>query len=357
MIFLSRTRMNLNDDEIFNDTSDVIPTISKSIKKRSQARIIRSVWFNREAQPERHFRELLMLFTPWRNEVTDLLKNYSSYEEHYMTRRDEISEQMQQYAICSEVGNHLQECDDDAYDTIAPVTQDVERQDEDEGCTDTHPDLNETFDHLSDNLGIPSTQQNNEPLILNEMPDDEYRELVQMLNIKQREFFYHALHLIKTSEKPFHAFLSRGGGVGKSHLIKSIYEAALKYYNSRAGEDFRRVQILLLAPTGKAAYLIKGNTIHSAFGIPASQCLKNYKPLDSGRLNTMRCELGALKLILLDEVSMVGNSMFTVQLNNRLKDLKGSKDDFGGVSIITLGDLFQLKPVMDSYTCLPMFSV
>ena len=41
--------------------------------------------------------------------------------------------------------------------------------------------------------------------------------------------------------------------------------------------------------------------------------------------------------------------MFTVQLNNRLKDLKGSKDDFGGVSIIAIGDLFQLKPVMDGY--------
>ena len=39
---------------------------------------------------------------------------------------------------------------------------------------------------------------------------------------------------------------------------------------------------------------------------------------------------------------MVGNSMFTIQLNNRLKDLKGSKDD-GGVSIITIGDLFQLN--------------
>ena len=172
---------------------------------------------------------------------------------------------------------------------------------------------------------------------------------IQMLYRKQREFFYHALHLIKTSEKPFYAFLSGGGGVGKSHLIKSIYQAGLKYYNSRAGEDFRRVQILLLAPTRKAAYLIKGNTIHSAFGIPASQALKNYKPLDSGRLNIMRCELEALKLILLDEVSMVGNNMCTVQLNNRLKDLKGSKDDFGGVSIITVGDLFQLKPVMDGY--------
>ena len=310
------------------DDNSGVSAENKKLKKRTPARIIRSVWFNKEAQPEKHYRELLMLFTSCRNEETDLLKNYNStLEEHYLARLDEIGEQMQRYAICcedlSEVGNHLQECDDDEYDTIAPVTQDVERQDQDEGCTDTHPDLNETFDHLSDNLGIPSTQQNNEPLILNEMPDDEYRGLVQMLNKKQREFFYHALHLIKTSEKPFYAFLSGGGGVGKSHLIKPIYQAALKYYNSRAGQDVRRVQILLLAPTGKAAYL-KGNTIHSAFGIPASQSLKNYKPLDSGRLNTMKCELGALKLILLDEMSMVGNSMFTVQLNNRLKDLKGT---------------------------------
>ena len=35
------------------------------------------------------------------------------FEEHYLARPDEISKQMQQYAICSEdlneVGNHLQE--------------------------------------------------------------------------------------------------------------------------------------------------------------------------------------------------------------------------------------------------------
>ena len=117
-------------------------------------------------------------------------------------------------------------------DAIAPATQDVERQDQGEGCTDTHADLNETFNHRSENLGIPSTLQNSEPLILNEMQDEEYRGLGQMLNKKQREFFYHALHLIKTSDKPFYAFLSGSGGVEKSYLIKSIYQAALKYYNS-----------------------------------------------------------------------------------------------------------------------------
>ena len=156
------------------------------------------------------------------------------------------------------------------------------------------------------------------------------------------------MHLIKTSETIL-CFLEWKWRFGKSHLIKSIYQAALKYYNAKAGEDFYCTQILLLAPTGKVAYLIRGNTIHSALTIPASQSLKNYKPLVSGRLNTLRCELGALKLILLDEISMVGNSMFTIQLNNSLKDLKGSKEDFGGVSIITISDLFKLKPVMDGY--------
>ena len=181
------------------------------------------------------------------------------------------------------------------------------------------------------------------------MPDDQYRAMIQSLNKKQKELFYHAPHFIKTTDSPFYSFLSGGGGVGKSHLTKSIYQAALKYYNTRAGEDFHQVKILLLAPTGKAAFIIKGNTIHSALAVPASQSLKNYKPLDSSRLNTLRSQLGGVKLILLDEVSMVGNNMFTVQINNRLKDIKGSKEDFGGVSVIAIGDLFQLQPVFDGY--------
>ena len=42
----------------------------------------------------------------------------------------------------------------------------------------------------------------------------------------------------------------------------------------------------------------------------------------------------------IDEISVVGNTMFNVQINNRLKDIKGSKDDFGFVNIIAMGDLF-----------------
>ena len=105
----------------------------------------------------------------------------------------------------------------------------------------------------------------------------------------------------------------------------------------------------MLAPTEKAAYNIKGNTIHSALAIPACQSLKNYKSLDSSRLNTLRCQIGGFRLIFVDEISMVGNTMFNVQFNNRLKDIKGSSLPFDSVSIVAIGDLFQLQPVMDGY--------
>ena len=54
-----------DDDELFGNEPAVSSTHSKTVKKRSQARVIRSAWFNKEAQPEKHYRELLMLFTSW----------------------------------------------------------------------------------------------------------------------------------------------------------------------------------------------------------------------------------------------------------------------------------------------------
>ena len=41
--------------------------------------------------------------------------------------------------------------------------------------------------------------------------------------------------------------------------------------------------------------------------------------------------------------------MLNTQIDCRLKDLKGSSMPFGGVSVIAIGDLFQLQPVMDGY--------
>ena len=116
-----------------------------------------------------------MLFTPWRNEETDLICYYSSFQ-HYLARHDEINEQTKQYAVCSEDLNDIQEHlndddNEDQFDSVAPVTQATEAQDEDEGNQNLYPDLNEQYD-MSEDIGIPSTAQNSEPLILNEMQDD-----------------------------------------------------------------------------------------------------------------------------------------------------------------------------------------
>ena len=67
-----------NDDDFCdNNTTDNVKGKSHCVKKRTNSRVIRSVWFNREAQPEKHYRELLMLFIPWRNEESDLMSHYS----------------------------------------------------------------------------------------------------------------------------------------------------------------------------------------------------------------------------------------------------------------------------------------
>ena len=234
---------------------------------------------------------------------------------------------MMQYTVCSEDLNEIEQdlhntdYNDEQFDPIAANTQNVELQDEAEGTEDLHPNFSENYD-LSDDLGILSTSLNGEPLILNELPDCDFRQMIQTLNKEQKEFFYHILHQIKTSETPFYCFLTGGAGVGKSHLTKALYQAALKYYNTRAGDDFHHIKVILLAPTGKAAYTIKGNTLHSTLAIPANQSLRNYKQLDSSRLNTLRSQFGGVKLIFVDEISMVGNGMFAIQLNNRLKDIK-----------------------------------
>lgn len=152
------------------------------------------MWFNKEVEPEKHYRELIMLFTAWRNEDKDLIGNFSSYQQYYAVLAPKITEQMNQYVMCNEDFNDLQELanniedSNDEYDTVALGTENVERQDEAQGSEDLQPDFNENY-NLSDDIGIPSVDANYAPLIQNELQDEEYRHMVQMLNKEQKEFF------------------------------------------------------------------------------------------------------------------------------------------------------------------------
>lgn len=143
----------------------------------------------------------------------------------------------------------------------------------------------------------------------NRLPDSEFRSLARTLNEKQREFFYHVLKTVKTSINQLLLFLTGGAGVRKTQLMKCIHQALLRYYNSGSGSSPEQTSVLLTAPTGKAAYLIKGTTLHIAFLIPANQGF-SYHPLKSERLNTIRHRLEKLKAYIIVEISMCGSNLF-----------------------------------------------
>ena len=118
--------------------------------------------------------------------------------------------------------------------------------------------------------------------------------------------------------------------------------------NSLPGTKPDAIKVLLTAPTGKAAFNIHGMTLHSAFALPVTEFNGEMPNLSSDVCNTLRSKLSSLKVIIIDEISMVGSKILS-QVNNRLKAIMDNSLDFGGVSIISVGDFHQLRPVKDSY--------
>ena len=151
------------------------------------------------------------------------------------------------------------------YDELAPSAQQIEADDENEGIVESEkfvpfnperPIEQRQYD-IGDDVGIPSTRQLSEQSSVR-LHDNDYLKLVVNLNIKQRKFFNHVMQWIKCKKEPMYAFLSGGAGVGKSVLIKALYQALHRYLCSNEGESPDDTRILLCAYTGKAAFNIGG---------------------------------------------------------------------------------------------------
>ena len=90
------------------------------------------------------------------------------------------------------------------------------------------------------------------------LPDYEIVKGINYLNSKQREVFNVAHIWVKDYMKygghyvePVHMFLSDSGGMGKSHLMKVIYNAISKalLYQSK---DPDKLRVLIVGLTGRA---------------------------------------------------------------------------------------------------------
>ena len=182
------------------------------------------------------------------------------------------------------------------------------------------------------------------------LPDDEYLTLFRSLYLRQKEFFNHIVHWIKCKDEPVYAFLTGGAGVRKSLVITALFQTLYRIFNLKKWENPDNKQILLCAYMGFAAFNISGQTICSAFH---KKMYQGTNHLSADELNTFRIKYRLLKIVIIDEISMVGN-MTLNYINTQLQQLMGTKEVFGGLSVIAVGELYQLKPVGDKMICLDL---
>lgn len=229
-------------------------------------------------------------------------------------------------------------------------SEEIDLNMEDQMCLDHgcfNPETTGVSYDLGLDLGITRKQVEINDLVFNTMNDEEYRKLTCELNVKQKQFFYHISHSVKTDQLPLYCFLSGGAGVGKSVLTTCLYQSIVRYFSKKLADRPDEIKAILRATTGKAAFNIHGQTIHSLFCIPANQNLK-YTPLDVQQLDNMRVKFRSLKVLFIDEISMVGNKMFNF-INMLLQEFFSNNQPFGGISKIAIGDLYQFKPVFDGW--------
>jgi hypothetical protein len=58
--------------------------------KHTHEAVIRFSCFNKDKERSNYYHAKLMLYYPWRNEDTDLISTYETYEEHYNNINDII---------------------------------------------------------------------------------------------------------------------------------------------------------------------------------------------------------------------------------------------------------------------------
>ena len=327
---------------------------------RSNPKIIRYVKYNKNVDPENYFREQLMLFYPWRNEETDLLNGFETYENSFKAVSKAIEMTKREYDRNTELLDQVESATTaiclDNFDDVFPNIESREAKDaENEPIPSSkyafyRPQTHEqTYYDLAGDIGITAHIANDDvEMVQSVMPEKEYLELLAKLNSKQRQIFTHIIHsLIFEPDKKMHLFITGGAGVGKSLVITTLYQALHRLLCSEHGQNPENVRILLCAYTGLAAYNIKGATLHSAFSIEPNKKLR-YKQLSDDKRNTLQTKYMHLSILIIDEVSMVGNEMLNF-LYLRLQEIKGNKEPFGGVHVLLVGDLFQLRPVGDGW--------
>ena len=132
--------------------------------------------------------------------------------------------------------------------------------------------------------------------------------------------------------------ISGGAGTGKTFWLNAVRQLAA----NTIGSQF----VLTAAPSGTAAFLIGGETLHGMLYLPLGN--SKLDPLIGERLFELQKKFQHVGILFIDEKSMMGQQMFWM-VGERLKQARPKHQDkpFGNLSVVLLGDWKQLPPVGD----------
>ncbi len=150
------------------------------------------------------------------------------------------------------------------------------------------------------------------------------------LNQKQR-FAFNIVEDHYNISKQLLMILTGTAGSGKSFTVYAI-------------STFLNGMIRRAAPTAKAAFLIKGETLHALLDLQSNNNNKSdhqvYQQLTGDKLRRAQERFHGIKYLVVDEFSMIHQNMFAY-MDQRLRQITQNVDQyFGGISLILTGKFY-----------------
>lgn len=326
----------------------LLPLLDQSgfVKIRRKPKVIRYRTYSIHQDRSNYYRVLVMLYYPWRNEEAEI--DNANCENIFHANKDVIDNNFRIYndnkpvdsAQNTEVENAVTEVESANNDepNEENVNNDFNVYTYDENVI--QPDI--VRDIAGEEVPLEVCRKFPIPKLLT---DEQLKDIYSTLNEKQHQICIDILNRFKRNDNiPFHYFISGGAGVGKSRLITAIYHSVTSFFRNYGDTELDLPFVLITAPTGKAAHNIDGITAHQAFSLVVNQSEANCPRLSADISNSLHAKLYKVKLIIIDEISMVSSNMFH-NINNRLKQIFNSTIDFSNISILVFGDFNQLSPI------------